>query len=272
MNEANNFHTGSGPSQEYLYDINVPTPSHAERARTMASSITSGTLCTFANANIEQAGYPYGSLVTSALYAGQPIFLLSGLAEHTQNLRADPRASLLLCESGNDTPLALGRVTLVGECAELAADEVAEPKAHYLKAAPEAAYYLDYGDFSFWRLTVRALRYIGGFGRMSWVSAEDWFAAEPDPLADHADGIIAHMNADHVEAMTLYCKAYSKAQSFSGIHMTGVDRYGFEMSVETAEGWRPIRLSFGNPVDTPESAREALVAMVKQARAKVVAD
>ena len=60
--------------------------------------------------------------------------------------------------------------------------------------------------------------------------------------------------------------------SFSDIHMTGVDRYGFEMSVETPEGWRPIRLSFENPVGTPEGTREALVAMVKRARAKLAAD
>ena len=92
MATSNNFHTGSGPSQDYLYDVDVPTPSHAECARTMAARIGSGTLCTIAGPESGQAGYPYGSLVQTALYDGHPIFLISGLAEHTQNLRADPRA------------------------------------------------------------------------------------------------------------------------------------------------------------------------------------
>ena len=119
MTTSTNFHTGSGPTQEYLYDLDVPTPSHAERARTLADRITSGTLCTVAGAGAALPGYPYSSLVTTALYRGAPIFLVSGLAEHTQNLRADPRASLLLTENGDASPLALGRVTLVGECEEL---------------------------------------------------------------------------------------------------------------------------------------------------------
>ncbi|MFT4584773.1 MAG: putative heme iron utilization protein [Gammaproteobacteria bacterium] len=266
---SNNFHTGSGPSQDYLYDIDVPTPSHAERARTLAAQSPSGTLCTIAGADSEQPGYPYGSLVTTAVHDGHPIFLISGLAEHTQNLRCDSRASLLLTENGNDSPLALGRVTLIGDCAELEADELEGPRAGYLSVHPEAEYYLDYGDFSFWRLKVNSLRYIGGFGRMSWVTSAAWQAAAPDPLAAHANGIIEHMNADHVEAMTTYCQAFSKAREFSDVQMTGVDSYGFEMSVETAAGWRPVRLGFETPIDKSEDVREALVAMGARARAKL---
>jgi putative heme iron utilization protein len=268
MTSSNNFHSGGGPSQEYLYDIDVATPSHAERARTMASLSVTGTLSTLAHAESGQAGYPYGSLVTTGLHEGQPIFLISGLAEHTHNLRADARASLLLTERGDETPLALGRVTLLGDCVELGEDELAGPRESYLAAAPEAAYYMNYGDFSFWRLKVQSLRYIGGFGRMSWVTAGDWFAAEPDPLAADAKAIIAHMNDDHVEAMTAYCHAFTRAQEFSAVQMTGVDRYGFEMSVETADGWRPIRLAFEHSCDTPQLVRAALVELVAKARAK----
>jgi len=266
MTTSNNFHSGGGPSQEYLYDINVRTPDHAERARTMASLCVTGTLATLAHGEGEQAGYPYGSLVTTALHEAEPIFLIRGLAEHTQNLRADPRASLLLTEQGDDTPLALGRVTLLGECVELSEDELAGPRESYLAAAPDAAYYMDYGDFSFWRLQIQSLRYIGGFGRMSWVSAADWLAAEPDPLAAEANAIIAHMNEDHIEAMTAYCHAFTQAQNFNAIQMTGVDRYGFEMSVETTEGWRPIRLAFDQPCDSPQQVRASMVRLVAKAR------
>ncbi len=69
--------------------------------------------------------------------------------------------------------------------------------------------------------------------------------------------------------MVLYCRAFSKATDVTVASMTGIDRYGFEMSAATAEGPRPIRLAFARPVSTPEDARVALVAMVKDARSKL---
>src|SRR6478609_356941 len=89
----------SGDSPEPLYDVNIPTPTHAERARTLVSQISTGTLCTLA---LEPEGYPYGSFVTVAFDNGDPIFLISGLAEHTKNLERDSRASLLVAEGGAD--------------------------------------------------------------------------------------------------------------------------------------------------------------------------
>jgi heme oxygenase (biliverdin-IX-beta and delta-forming) len=96
---------------EQLYDVNIPTPTHAERARTLVAQISTGTLCTVA---LEPEGYPYGSFVTVAFDGENPIFLISGLAEHTKNLERDPRASLLVAEGGSADPLANGRVTLLG--------------------------------------------------------------------------------------------------------------------------------------------------------------
>src|SRR3954469_10887673 len=96
-----------------LYDLAVPTPTHAERARTMAEQVSVGTLCTLAQ---EPQGHPYGSLVTLALDAGEPVFLISELAEHPRNLRHDRRSSLLVAESVASDPLANARVTLVGHC------------------------------------------------------------------------------------------------------------------------------------------------------------
>ena len=111
----------SGDAPEPLYDVNVPTPTHAERARTLVAGIATGTLCTIA---VEPAGYPYGSFVTVAFDGGNPVFLISALAEHTHNLERDARASLLVAEGGSDDPLANGRVTMLGECRRIAADEI----------------------------------------------------------------------------------------------------------------------------------------------------
>ncbi len=104
---------------------------------------------------------------------------------------------------------------------------------------------------------------------MSWIRQAEWQAAEPDPLAPSAGHIIAHMNADHADALVLYCKAFSKATDTSSASMTGVDCYGFEMSATTSDGPRPIRLAFPHPLSTAEDVRAAMVAMVKEARSKL---
>ena len=248
---------------EPLYDVSVPTPTHAERARTLVARISTGTLGTLA---LEPEGYPYGSFVTVAFDAGDPIFLISALAEHTKNLERDPRASLMVAESGAADPLANGRVTLLGPCTRVEGDR-ASARTAFFAAHPNSSYYADFRDFAFWKLRVDHVRYIGGYGRMSWISEADWRAAEPDPLAPSAAGMIAHMNADHADAMVLYCKAFSRATDVTSASMTGVDRYGFEMSAMTPQGPRPVRVAFGTPVRTPEEVRAALVAMVKDARA-----
>jgi putative heme iron utilization protein len=210
-------------------------------------------------------GYPYGSFVTVAFDHGDPVFLISGLAEHTKNLERDPRASLLVAERGEADPLANGRVTLLGRCTRVEGDG-GSARTAFFAAHPNATYYADFRDFGFWKLHVNAIRYIGGYGRMSWIERADWETAEPDPLGPSAAAIIAHMNADHADALMLCCKAFSKAVDVNAATMRGIDRYGFEMSVSTPAGPRPIRLPFAKPVTTPAEARAALVAMVKDAR------
>ena len=252
----------SGDAPESLYDVDIPTPTHAERARTLVAGISTGTLCTLA---VEPAGFPYGSFVTVAFEDGAPVLLISRLAEHTKNLERDPRASLLVAESGSADPLANGRVTMLGVCRRVEG-EGSRARAAFLATHPNAAYYADFRDFAFWSLSVSSVRYIGGYGRMSWVSESEWRIAEPDPLGASAAGMIAHMNADHADALVLYCRAFSKATDVGAASMTGVDRYGFEMSAKTREGPRPVRVAFGQPVRTPEEARAALISMLEDAR------
>ena len=255
----------AGDAAEPLYDANVPTPTHAERARTLVAHVSTGTLCTLA---LEPQGYPYGSLVTVAFDNGDPVFLISGLAEHTKNLERDPRASLLVAEGGSADPLANGRVTMLGRCTRVEGDG-ASARAAFFSAHPNSTYYAEFRDFAFWTLQVDHVRYIGGYGRMSWISQAEWRAAKPDPLGPSAAGMIAHMNADHADAMVVCCKAFSRATEITSASMTAIDRYGFEMSAMTRRGPRPVRLAFDKPVSTPEEVRGALMAMVKDARSKL---
>lgn len=273
MSECNDpgFHAAPRSDQDHLYDIRIAAASHAERARTLAHAATSALLSTVLHPRAEAPGHPYGSLVNVALHGPDPVFLVSALAEHTRNLEADARCSLLVTEAGNGNPLALGRVTLLGEARKLGRDVGGAGEA-YLAVHPQARYYLDFGDFAFWRIEVRSLRYIGGFGRMSWVDAGDWANAAPDPLAGAAAGIITHMNEDHADALRDYCLAFSRARDFSAVSMTGVDRYGFDMAVQTAAGPRPVRVAFDAPLAQPGEVRGAMVDLVKRARARLAED
>ena len=243
-----------------------PEPSHAERCRTLVASATRGALSTIA---ADPAGYPYGSVATYGLDdRGNPLFFVSLMAEHTQNAIRDPRASLLVTEPVPDgaDPLASGRATLIGLLS--AVDEAERPavQARYLAANPTAEYYIDFGDFAFYRLDVSAIRYVGGYGRMSWVDAGAYATAEPDPLAPLAAGIIGHMNADHGEAQVLYCRHLAGRRDTVSATMSAVDRYGFEMVAEGPGGRGAVRLGFPEPCSTGDEVRRAMVAMVGEAR------
>jgi putative heme iron utilization protein len=246
----------------------APEPSHAERCRTLMASQRRGSLSTL---TVDPAGYPYGSVASYALdEAGDPLFFISLMAEHTQNVLADPRASLLVAEpvpDGED-PLARGRVTLLGRMHRVddtARDAVREA---YLAANPSAGYYIDFGDFAFFRLDVEHLRYVGGYGRMSWVDAASYAAAAADPLAGAtAAGIIEHMNADHREAQMLFCTRLLGLADTTAASMTSVDRYGFDMVAERPSGRLAVRLGFPAPCDDGTAVRQAMVSLVADARA-----
>ena len=193
------------------------------------------------------------------------------MAEHTQNALRDPRASLLVTEpvpEGAD-PLASGRVTLLGLLTPIDDDGCARDvaRARYLEANPAASYYIDFGDFTFLRLTVDHVRYVGGYGRMSWVDAAEYRAATPDPLVDAAAGIIEHMNADHADAQVLFCRHFAGLADTESATMSAVDRYGFDLVAVSDAHRTAVRLAFPDECTTGDQVRRAMVAMVAEARA-----
>ena len=108
--------------------------------------------------------------------------------------------------------------------------------------------------------------YVGGFGRMSWVSADDYAAAEPDPLVESAAAIRAHMNEDHEGALLSYARALASISDATAAVMTSVDRYGFEMRVTTPTGLHAARIAFDAPARTSDDVRRETIALVKRAR------
>jgi len=244
-----------------------PEPSHAERCRTLVASASRGAFSTLA---ADPQGYPYGSVASYGLDdRGNPLFFVSLMAEHTQNAIRDPRASLLVAEPVPDgaDPLASGRATLMGLMQKVADDDRASARERYLEANPTSAYYIDFGDFTFYRLDVQSIRYVGGYGRMSWVDTAEYAQAEPDPLASAAAGIIEHMNADHADAQVLFCRHFARRPDTTEATMSAVDRYGFEMIAVSPAGRAAVRLEFPDECVTGDEVRRAMVAMVAEARA-----
>ncbi|HKN70816.1 MAG TPA: DUF2470 domain-containing protein [Terriglobales bacterium] len=257
-------HAGTGvPSDQPA----VPEPSFAERARTLVYVARIGSLSTLSR---KQPGFPFGSVMPYGLdEQGRPIFLISTMAMHTQNLQADPRASLLVTQddAGGD-PLGASRVTLVGNVLPIPQSELAEARKLYLARYANSKYWVDFEDFSFYRMDVVDIYYVGGFGVMGWVSASEYVRSQPDPLADSVAEIIQHMNADHKDALVLLARKFAGIEAQEAT-MTAVDRLGFQVRLKMPDGMRGARIAFLREVSNPAETRKVLVEMVQQARSEV---
>jgi heme iron utilization protein len=256
-------HAGPGPASD---QPPIPEPTFAERARTLIYLSRIGTLSTLSR---KQPGFPFGSVMPYGLDDhGRPIFLISTMAMHTQNLQADPRASLLVTQQETDgEPLGASRVTLVGNILTLPNAELAQARKLYLERHANSKYWVDFEDFSFYRMDVIDVYYVGGFGVMGWVSASDYDRSQHDPLADAMAGIIQHMNADHKDALVLLAREFARIESTEAT-MTAVDRLGFHVRLRTPDGMRGARIAFLQEVRDAAETRRVLVEMVQHARSQ----
>jgi heme iron utilization protein len=252
-------HASTGPALSQL-----PEPSHAERIRTLLSLVSVGTLSTMSR---KDPGFPFGSLMPFALdLAGHPVFLISNMAMHTQNLMTDARCSLFVGQAGTDgDPLGAARATLIGHAEPVPVHDAASVRERYLTRHENSRYWVDFTDFSFFRLQPIDLYYVGGFGVMGWVEAGEYEHAAPDPLAEAADGILTHMNADHVDSMILLARSYAQIEAVEAT-MTSVDRLGFSLRLKTTEGIKGARINFFREVATAQETRKVLIEMVEQTK------
>jgi len=243
----------------------VPEPTFAERARTLAYLGRTGTLATLSR---RHPGHPFASVMPYALDdAGRPLFLISNMAMHTQNLEADPRASLLVTQPDwTGDPLAAGRLTLMGEARRVPDADAASARDRYLARHERARYWADFEDFGLWRLEIADLYFVGGFAAMDWVTAADYAAAPPDPLADAAAGIVEHMNRDHADALVAYARHFG-GEPADEATMVAVDRLGFKLRLRSGQRLSSARIAFPREVTTAAQGREVLIAMLQQARA-----
>jgi len=245
-------------------DRSVAEPSFAERARTLVYLGRMGSLSTLSG---KQPGFPFGSVMPYGLDEyGRPVFLISTMAMHTQNLQTDPHASLLVTQAGGDgDPLGAARVTLLGNVRPVEQSEIAAARKLYLASYPNSQYWVDYEDFSFYRMEVIDVYYVGGFGVMGWIPAPEYERARPDPLAGAAAEILGHMNTDHREALVQLAREFADIEAQEAA-MTSVDRLGFHLRLKTGDGVRGTRIAFLREVNDSAEARKVLVEMVQRAR------
>lgn len=241
----------------------------AAEAKQFLCSTRSGVLSSF---SAKFTGYPFGSVMPFVLdHDGQPIVLISTIAEHTQNIIANPKVSLLVFQSDNvksaEDLHANGRLTLIGEAKQLEKNDV-DLMARYCRYLPESTGYLAMHDFQFYRIHIVQARYIAGFGKMGWIQGEEMvnFNQHSTAIAKLETSMVEHMNADHADSLLQYC------QHFHGVTpnramLVGVDSDGFDIEAVIEDDNKILRFTFNSPIFDANSARMAFVALSKTARA-----
>ncbi len=263
-NRSSRQHAGGEGS---THEPPVPEPSYAERARTLLHLGRIGSLSTLSQ---KRPGWPFGSVMPYGLgERGRPSFLISTMAMHTQNIMGDSRASLLVTQTETDgDPLGAARVTLMGTVSRVSEEERKQVRDLYLGRYANAKYWVDFSDFALYRMEVADVYYVGGFGVMGWVAADEYARAEADPLADTASEIIRHMNADHADALALLARNFGEAE-VNEAAMTSVDRLGFHLRLKSGDRVHAARIPFTREVRNTKETRTVLIEMVQRATQRV---
>jgi len=235
----------------------------ARLARLLLRRSRQGALATL----MARSGDPYCSLANVASHAdGSPILLISRLALHTQNILADARISLMLDERAEGDPLEGARVMLAGRAEEASGDDVAILRRRYLNAHPSAEAFVDFKDFSFFRIRPNAAHLVAGFGRIVDLKPEQLLTeiADAGALLEAEQGAVEHMNEDHRDAISLYATKLLGAD-LADWRCTGCDPDGIDMQAGTAT----LRLDFSERVTGPGELRKMLVKLADEARARL---
>ena len=233
----------------------------ARLARSLLRRSRQGALATL----MADSGDPYCSLVNVASYAdGSPILLISRLALHTKNILADSRVSLMLDERAEGDPLEGSRIMLAGRADEAGADDLPVLRRRYLNAHPSSKAFVNFNDFSFFRIRPSGAHLVAGFGRIVDLKPELFLTdiSDAGALLEAEQGAIDHMNADHRDAMNLYATKLLGAGT-ADWSCTGCDPDELDLQA----GTKTLRLDFPRRIITPAALRQTLKELAYQARA-----
>ena len=229
-------------------------------ARSLLRRSRQGALATL----VPGSGDPYCSLVNVASHAdGSPILLISRLALHTKNILGDSRVSLMLDERAAGDPLEGSRIMLAGRAVEADGEGAAILRRRYLNAHPSAEAFVNFKDFSFFRIRPLGAHLVAGFGRIVDLKPERFLTdiSDAGALLEAEQGAIDHMNADHRETMNLYATKLLGADT-ADWRCTGCDPEGIDL----VAGATTLRLDFPRRIVTPVALRHILKELADQAR------
>lgn len=202
----------------------IAPQNNARNARQLLRAHRYGALSTLSK---KFDGHPFGSITPYLVdHDGSLMILISALAEHTKNIQHDPRVSLITHNQDDPHIQTQGRITLVGNASLIADREQAGKR--YLRYFPEAQTYYDMPDFAFFRIAPLALRYIGGFGDIHWVKANNYLVSAY-PLITEEDVLLEKLNTSR-----------SPAQG----KLIGIDCDGYDLRIKE----RNVRHDFPTPV------------------------
>lgn len=262
------YHGGPGDGPRIAAPTHEPAPARqrtpGEEARTLVHDATVGSL-----ASLSDDGTPWASIVTfGASGAGEPVLVVSTMAEHGRNLAREPRASIAIAEpvpSGED-PLDRARITLAGHVIVPEGAEAEAALEAHARHFPHARGYATYADFTTYVLRVERVRWVGGFARMASVEAADYASAAVDPTAPGAAYARQHLNDDHADAVLLWAQTLGGYADATAATVEAIDRYGADLRVQTPRGEAPTRVGFAEAAQTPGDLRVATVELTKLAR------
>lgn len=233
----------------------TPPTNEAATGRRTLRSLDSGVL---ASLSLELPGYPFGSLTPYVMtHAGELVLYVSSIAQHTRNMQANPKVSLTVVERAAGNPQALARVTVVGDASPVPEASLAAVSSRYYRLFPESEAYAETHGFSFFWIEPRRIRYIGGFGRIFWIEAEDWRMPTPAWAAEEP-GILEHMNADHADALERIAGRAGGAPGAAAT-LVAVDPEGAHVRAGEATLYVPFR----EPALDMEAVRAEMVALAR---------
>ena len=235
-------------------------------ARALLLNEYSGVMSTHSH---DVPGYPFGSVMPYCLDGeGRPVILIANIAQHTKNIKQDPKVSLIVQQSNIDDAHVGGRITWIGD-AELIEDSEEEEliEERYFSFFPASRSYRTIKNdnakhnFRFYRINFVRGRFIGGFGNIFWVKPELFLKKNPF-YGEAEQGMVKHMNEDHVDAMVKYCKA-ANIELPEGVQpqMAGLNSEGMHLRI----GRKIVFIRFPEETQEAMGVRQQLVAMAKAA-------
>ncbi len=249
---------------------NPDTPTDVQTdARRLMRTMAAGVL---ASHSVSVEGYPLGSLVPYVLTPeSRCVVYVSRIAQHTLNMKRDPRVSLTVAEaalSGADgDPQSSGRVSVLGDAKPLEGADLDAARERYETFFPESRGHADVHDFEYWQIDPARVRYIGGFGAIHWIAAGDFVTPRAE-WQDGEGGIVKHMNEDHRDAMALIWQRHQGsrpaelADGDAEPTMLASDPEGFHMRW----GGRIAYVPYRKACETSTDVRKEMVHLTRGAR------